>query len=82
MAKASTSGVIQYLLNGGDVVGEVRNGAVETTYLRGVTAYYNRAGDYVVRDDCTGMIIQISKYGDSNWIPDDSIKNPYRGGIK
>ncbi|MCL2078185.1 MAG: hypothetical protein FWH08_07270 [Oscillospiraceae bacterium] len=41
------------------------------------TAYYNKAGDYIVRDNITSQIIQISKLGDKNWIPDSSIINPY-----
>ena len=42
------------------------------------TAYYNQAGDYVVRDNVTGSIVQISHVGDINWIPDSTIVNPYR----
>lgn len=41
------------------------------------TAYYNKDGSYVIRDNITGDIIQISKRGDVNWIPDSSIVNPY-----
>ena len=44
------------------------------------TAFYNKAGDYVVRDNITEKIIQISKYGDRGWIPDSTIINPYRPG--
>jgi RHS repeat-associated protein len=42
------------------------------------TAYYNADGSYVVRDNSTGQIIQISNKNNSNWIPDSSIKNPYK----
>ena len=73
MVKASTSGVIQYLLNGGDVVGEVRNGAVETTYLRGVnlisktgtaTEFYsfNAHGDVVNLTNASGASTKSYTY--------------------
>lgn len=42
------------------------------------TAYYNKAGDYVVVDDVTGALVQTSKFGDTGWIPDSTIKNPYK----
>ena len=42
------------------------------------TAYYTQAGDYIVVDNLTGEIIQISEKGNSAWIPDSSINNPYR----
>jgi RHS repeat-associated protein len=42
------------------------------------TAYFNKDGSYVVRDNKTGEIIQISNRNDSGWIPDPTIKNPYR----
>ena len=42
------------------------------------TAYYNKAGDYIVVDDVTGDLVQASKKGDPNWIPDSTIKNPYK----
>lgn len=42
------------------------------------TAFYNEAGDYVVKDDITDGIIQISKFGDKDWIPDSTIINPFK----
>ncbi len=41
------------------------------------TAFFRRDGSYVVLDDSTGEIIQISDRYDPNWIPDSSIHNPY-----
>ncbi len=32
------------------------------------TAYYSRAGGYVVRNDRTGDIVQVSKRSDEGWI--------------
>ena len=42
------------------------------------TAYYNKAGDYVVVDNVTGELVQTSKFGDPGWIPDATINNPYK----
>jgi len=42
------------------------------------TAFFNEDGSYVVRDNKTGDILQISNRNDPNWIPDQTIKNPYR----
>lgn len=42
------------------------------------TAYFRSDGAYVVRDNATGKIIQVSKIGDPGWIPDVTIQNPYR----
>jgi len=42
------------------------------------TAYYNRSGDYIVRDNATGNIIQLSEFGNRGWIPDSSILNPFQ----
>ncbi len=42
----------------------------------GATAYFNRDGSYVVRDNATGKIIQVSDRNDPNWKPDSSIKLP------
>jgi hypothetical protein len=40
------------------------------------TAYFNSDGSYVVRDNTTGTIIQISNRNDPNWVPDPIIQNP------
>jgi hypothetical protein len=42
------------------------------------TAYYNEDGSYVVKDNVTGDVVQISKVGDTNWAPDSTIINPYQ----
>ncbi len=42
------------------------------------TAYFNADGSYVVRDNSTGQIIQISDKSKPNWRPDSSIQNPYK----
>ena len=52
--------------------------AVNKAKGNAATAYYNIAGDYVILDDITGELIQLSKFGDVGWIPDSSIINPYR----
>lgn len=42
------------------------------------TAYYNQSGSYVVVDDISGKIIQVSDFFNPNWIPDASIINPFK----
>jgi len=42
------------------------------------TAFFNKDGSYVVRDNKTGDVIQISNRNDPHWVPDQTIKNPYR----
>lgn len=47
------------------------------------TAYFRRDGHYIVRDNVTGDIVQMSHtgksigYGPGQWAPDDSIVDPY-----
>lgn len=41
------------------------------------TAYFNKDGSYIVIDDITNDIIQISNRFDPNWFPDPTIINPY-----
>ena len=41
------------------------------------TVYYNKSGDYVVVDDVTGELVQLSGYGDTGWKPDSTIIDPY-----
>ena len=43
------------------------------------TAYFRRDGSYVVKDNRTGEIVQISNRNDQNWVPDSSIVDPPRG---
>ena len=42
------------------------------------TAYFNQDGAYIIRDDVTGVLVQLSDRTNSrNWIPDDAIIDPY-----
>ena len=41
-----------------------------------VTAYFNPDGSYVVVDNSTQQVIQVSDRNDPDWVPDNSIKNP------
>ncbi|MCL6600922.1 MAG: hypothetical protein K6T81_19630 [Alicyclobacillus macrosporangiidus] len=41
------------------------------------TAYFNEDGSYVVRDNETKDIIQVSDRNDPKWVPDSTIENPY-----
>jgi hypothetical protein len=51
--------------------------AVNKATQGGATAYFRKDGAYVVRDNATGEIIQVSEIGNPNWIPDNTIQNPY-----
>ena len=42
------------------------------------TVFYNRDGTYIIVDDVTNALVQISDKYDPNWVPDASIINPYR----
>jgi len=43
------------------------------------TVYYNKAGGYVIIDDTTKAVVQVSdNINPSTWIPDPSINNPYK----
>ena len=42
------------------------------------TAYFDKEGNYVVRDDVTGDLVQLSNRNDPDWMPDLSISDPYR----
>lgn len=41
------------------------------------TAYYNKGGLYIVRDDVTGDLVQMNDRLAPQWIPDSEIINPY-----
>jgi hypothetical protein len=41
------------------------------------TAFYDEAGHYVVKDNATNEVIQISNRVDSEWVPDKNIIDPY-----
>jgi len=40
-------------------------------------AFYMKDGSYVVRDNVTLEVIQLSNRFDPKWVPDPSIINPY-----
>jgi hypothetical protein len=42
------------------------------------TAYFLKDGSYVVRDDVTKSIVQVSDRHNPGWIPDVTIRKPYR----
>lgn len=42
------------------------------------TVYYMKDGSYVIVDDITNEVVQISDRFDTNWIPDVNIINPYK----
>jgi hypothetical protein len=42
------------------------------------TAYFNADGSYVVVDDVTNEVTQISDRTDPNWVPDTRIVDPYK----
>ncbi|HLY69362.1 MAG TPA: colicin E5-related ribonuclease, partial [Puia sp.] len=42
------------------------------------TAFYDKAGNYVVRDNTTKDVIQISNKNKIDWVPDKNIINPYK----
>ena len=44
------------------------------------TVYYNKDGSYVILDDITNEIVQISNRYDPRWVPDANIQNPYKPG--
>ncbi|WP_156934293.1 colicin E5-related ribonuclease [Paenibacillus zanthoxyli] len=44
------------------------------------TAYFNKDGSYVVVDNGTGKVVQISNKNNPNWAPDKSIVDPYIPG--
>lgn len=41
------------------------------------TAYFRKDGSYIVRDNVTDEVIQVSNRLDPKWIPDATITNPY-----
>jgi hypothetical protein len=41
------------------------------------TAYFQKNGSYIVKDNITNEVIQISNRLDPNWIPDATIINPF-----
>lgn len=41
------------------------------------TAFFQKDGSYIVKDDITNEVIQISNRLDPKWVPDATITNPY-----
>jgi hypothetical protein len=41
------------------------------------TAYFRQDGSYIVRENASGRIIQVSDRFKPNWAPDSTIQNPY-----
>ncbi len=41
------------------------------------TAYFQKNGSYIVKDNVTNHVIQISNRLDPKWIPDATIINPF-----
>jgi hypothetical protein len=41
------------------------------------TAYFQKNGSYIVKDNITNEVIQISNRLDPKWVPDATIINPY-----
>lgn len=64
-------------------IDNVVNGPVHTSTATNratgnpATAYFDSSGNYVVRDNVTGDLVQMSNRNDPNWIPDPSITDPY-----
>lgn len=43
------------------------------------TVYYNKSGSYIIVDDITCAIVQVSdNIAPKTWVPDSSIVNPYQ----
>lgn len=51
--------------------------AVNKATGNAATAYFDKSGAYVIKDNITNEIIQISNKFDPKWIPDATIINPY-----
>ena len=51
--------------------------ATNRTTGNAATAFYNKNGSYVIRDNVTGKVVQVSNMNASNWAPDPSIINPF-----
>lgn len=59
------------------------SGAINKATGNPATAYFRADGHYVVRDNVTGQLVQMSDtrmpigYGQGRWTPDETIKNPF-----
>ncbi len=51
--------------------------AVNKANLNPATAFFDSNGSYIVRDNVTGNVLQVSNRLDLGWIPDPTIVNPY-----
>jgi len=73
MAKRGwTTQLIQKVVNNAVKIGTSINRATGNV----ATAYFDSSGAYVVKDNVTNEIIQISDRLDPNWTVDQSIKVP------
>lgn len=50
-----------------------RNKATKNT----ATIYYNKDGSYVILDDLTNEVVQVSNRNNPAWAPDSDIIDPY-----
>ncbi|MEF2964205.1 colicin E5-related ribonuclease [Paenibacillus sp. M1] len=62
-----------------DTVNEPHETSEATNKANGedATAYFNEDGSYVVVENNSEKVIQVSNKNDPLWIPDSTIKNPY-----
>ncbi len=68
-----TAKMIRELVNESRIIRPAFNRATGNN----ATAYFTEKGAYVVRDNVTGTIVQVSDRLNPGWIPDSSIVNPY-----
>jgi len=66
-----TESSVTELVNNAYQVGDTINRATQTP----ATAYFAKDGSYVVIDNATKAVVQVSKIGDPNWAVDSGITN-------
>ena len=71
----SENGKVQIENSGFEKEGDFVGGSEATG--NAATAYFQKNGAYVVKDNVTNEVIQISNILDPNWIPDATIINPF-----
>ena len=74
MARRWTKELIQEVVNNPFTKREAVNRATGNA----ATAFFTKEGAYVVRDNVTGELVQVSDKFDPGWIPDKSIINPFK----
>lgn len=65
-------------MNEGSITATIKNpsytkSAINKATGNKATAYFSKDGSYVIRDDVSKDVIQISNKNDPNWILDSSI---------